>query len=116
MTTSQRVEVKQSEINEAISEDVRGVTVKVMLSLFDVPRTASADYDETARIIRLKFDYIGGHEQTIEKSSGDGVYLIVGKHSERLYGINIALSALLKASIVTPDSELVINVAEDRVE
>lgn len=115
MTTSQRVEVKQSEINEAVSENVKGVTVKVMLSLFDVPREASADYDKDARVFRLRFDYIGGEEQTIERPSGEGISLVVGKHSERLYGIDIALAALLQASIVDLNSELVINVAEDRI-
>ena len=115
MNTSQRVDVKQSEVNEATDEDVRGVTVRVMLSPFDVPRAASADYDKDGRIFRLKFEYLGSDEPTREKASGEGISLVVGKHSERLYGINIALTALLAASIVTPNSELLINVAEDRV-
>jgi hypothetical protein len=63
----------------------------------------------------LTFAYIGSDEQTLEKPCGEGISLIVGKHSERLYGIDIALSVLVQTGMGALNSELVINVAENRL-
>lgn len=115
MTTGNRLNIEQSDVNQAESKTEKGVSVKVMLSLFDVPQSAVADFDKDSNLISFTFEYLGGGEATIEKQGEKGISLVVGKSSGRLYGVNVALDSLPNA--VTPglDYELVINIAEEGV-
>ncbi|MEN6541474.1 hypothetical protein [Parvibaculum sp.] len=117
MTAPNRLDIQADEVNQAVDEKVRGVTVKVMLSPFDVPQSASAEFDKARRIIHLVFDYIGGDEPTVERFSDRGISLLVGKNSERLYGLDINVANFLPLLVGDKNKEIefVINVAEELV-
>lgn len=116
MSTPNRVNIKQEAVNPPVDQTTRGVTVKVMLSLFDVPEGASADFDKEKRVITLNFDYIGGEEPTVEKPGERAISLVLGKNSNRLYGIKIALDEMPEFEPGKFDYEFVIDVVEEGVE
>jgi hypothetical protein len=116
MSTPNRVNIEQKAVNAPENKTSQGVTVKDMLSLFDVPEGASADFDKEKRIISLNFDYIGGEETTVEKATENAISLVLGKNSNRLYGIKIALEKIPEFSPDKFDYELVIEVAEEGME
>lgn len=116
MNGPHRVNIEQKAINSLVDQTNEGVTVKVMLSLFDVPESAFADFDQDKRIICFDFDYIGGEEVSIEKPIGHAISLVLGKSSNRLYGIRVAVDELPQMEAGKSGSELVINVVEDNVE
>lgn len=114
MNNPSRINIEQRTVNKAADQTLHDVTVKVMLSLFDVPHSVDTKFDKEARIFRLIFDYIGDEEPSIKKQGDPAVSLLVGKNSGRLYEIDIAIDQLeFKGD--NSKYELVIDVAENSV-
>ncbi|WP_119460637.1 hypothetical protein [Rhodospirillaceae bacterium SYSU D60014] len=112
MNTGNRINIKQKDVNRAVTETDHNVTVKVMLSLFDVPQSTYADFDKEKRIMRLVFDYLGDDEPTVERPTDGAVSLLLGKFSERLYKVEIALDELPQINALTTNYDLVIDIVE----
>tara|TARA_E500000305_G_scaffold46423_1_gene36239 strand:+ start:518 stop:982 length:465 start_codon:yes stop_codon:yes gene_type:complete len=115
MTTLSHLNIRQDDVNRVENQTDHDVTVKVMLSMFDVPQSASAELEANENIIRFTFYYMGGEEPTLMSPSDEGISLKIGRASGRLYGIDVALDELNGVDVNNAD-ELVINVAEEGVD
>jgi hypothetical protein len=73
---------------------VRGVAVQVFVSPYDVPTEVTGGFDEKLSRFAIDFQYPLSDEPT-EVGQEDGVVTLrVGKHSQRLYRIEIDTHAL----------------------
>lgn len=73
--------------------EIRGVTVSVGLSPYDIPDAVRGGYDSSIEAFLIEFRYIGT-EPWVRKKAQDHLHLRVGKHTKRLYGIEIDTAAV----------------------
>lgn len=91
------VAVDESFINKPKAETIRGVNAITMLSPFDVPQSASCEFDEHSGTLTFKFIYLSDDKKYNVVSSGDGlVKLTIGKASDRVYKIEIGRACTQK--------------------
>lgn len=96
MSKWQRVEPKVvSEIRKAHQESkaVDGVKIELSVSPYDIPSEVRGDFDEGRRRFVIEFKYLQD-EPWILRASEPHVALRIGKHSHRLYGVEVDVNAL----------------------
>lgn len=71
----------------------KGIEINVYMSPYDVPLAIRADYDESKDRFGIHLKYISD-EPVTRRPGEDRVTFKVGKHSGRLYGIEIDTSNL----------------------
>src|SRR5262245_49867289 len=103
------IEVNPDELALDQDREVRGVTLRLRLSPYDVP-LAVTGRDEGGCFF-VKFRYITEDEKTTREQKDDHLWLHVGKNTGRLYAIEIDVNAL-KAHTVRLE---VINSAIDQM-
>ena len=87
------VTLDQTELNLPHQETVKGVTVEVMLSPYDIPSHVRGDYDSEIDKFVIEFKYLGA-EPTKYVRQSDSLSLRVGKNSGRVYAIEIDVDHL----------------------
>lgn len=86
-----QIHIKPEDISQLQDEKVGNVDVKIMCSPFDIPNDVSSSIVDGVKL-RIDFEYISNSEPKTQVSS-EGVSLIVGKNSKRIYEILIPLEA-----------------------
>jgi len=77
--------------NEAREKTIHGVHVEAFSSPYDVPEAVRGFFDKDTERCIFEFKYIGGDEPETDITD-DHIVLSVGKHSKRLYRIEIPWS------------------------
>lgn len=113
---SDKINLEAAKINQPVSEKNGSGSIKVMFSLFDVPERVYSVADKGAQQFGLRFEYLGGNEQTFVQSVNDGIDLELGKKSGRLYGIFMPLELMERAERSGKNYEIVFDLAEKGVE
>lgn len=68
---------------------IRGV-FRGKLSPYDVPERAEATYDASEKRFRIEFEYLTPNEPRVMKHvSENGITLWIGRHSSKLYAVEI---------------------------
>jgi len=84
------IEVDQRELNEPRRETLRnGAEVQVFVSPNDIPTFARAEFSKAEKRFVMEFRYLSGEEETVERPVDTNLKVFVGKHSNRLYRIEI---------------------------
>ncbi|MGK7913144.1 MAG: hypothetical protein AB4050_16955 [Synechococcus sp.] len=101
MKATKWVSLDPLSLNEAKPrmEIIRGRERQVMLSPYDVPKAIRGKLDEDRKRFAIEFSYIGNEDTSVESDANTAsshVYPRVGKHSGRLYGIEIDTEVLGK--------------------
>lgn len=87
------IRIDPSLSSEAIAPEQEGVQINLIMSPFDVPRFMRGSFDAASRRFIIEFKYIG--EEPIKRQESDkNITLRVGKHSGRLYGIEVNVEEL----------------------
>lgn len=76
-----------------VVEHEGGVTIEMSVSPYDVPNEVKGDFDKESKRFLIEFKYLQD-EPWKRESHGEHVFLRVGKHSHRLYGIEVDVTAL----------------------
>jgi hypothetical protein len=96
--------LKQNELDKGTPRNINGVEVVVFLSPYDIPEGVRGDFDESLNRFVIRFKYVGGPEEPNEpverESHDDHVTLVVGRHSHRLYRVEIDVMRLGANGIV----------------
>ena len=82
------------------TDAIQGRHTQVMLSPYDVPKAVRGKLDEENQRFAIEFSYIGSEDTALEENAGTGelhVHPRVGKHSGRLYGLEIDTEVLGEA-------------------
>jgi hypothetical protein len=82
------LEIIPKEFSESEHVQIRGVSVEVFLSPFDMPEAVRGSYDKDAKKFLIEFRYIGGDEP-LSSDSLEGATISIGKHSKRIYKIEL---------------------------
>lgn len=93
--------VPQSDINKPESKNHNGVKIQFMLSPADVPiawRERLDDAEGKPGIYIIEFKYLSSPEPVRTAEHGDGVEVIFGKNSKRVYSIAIDLNKVFHAA------------------
>lgn len=86
------INLDPTSFNEVQQMPLEGLNVEVFLSPYDVPEAVRGIRDERSNHFVIEFKYIGGEEPVETELQGDLAFKI-GKHSKRLYKIEIADAA-----------------------
>lgn len=78
--------------DKAETRSVRGVRIELLLSPYDVPDAMRGYFDERLDRFVIEFRYID--REPIRKVKNEHLVLRVGKHSRRLYGIEVDVEKL----------------------
>jgi hypothetical protein len=92
--------VPQSDINKPESKNRNGVKIQFMLSPADVPvawREILDDSESKPGKYIIEFKYYSSPEPTKLAEHGDGVQVVVGRNSKRIYSIIIDLMKVFDA-------------------
>ena len=81
------ISVDRMRLNAERSENIGGVTVRVMLSPYDIPTAARGSHDPHTGDFVIEFAYLDNEPWKIHPAGG--TTLRIGKRSGRLYGIII---------------------------
>lgn len=96
--------LNQKELDKGTPKKINGVEVVVFLSPYDIPDAVRGDFDESLNRFVIRFKYVGGTEEPnepVERESHDEhVTLVVGRHSHRLYRVEIDVVSLGANEIV----------------
>jgi len=92
---SEWAQVDTGEINKEVQKDIRGVTVKVSFSPYDVPRQFRGYREADSPFFIIEFKYLNDEKTITKKSSSDTpIELEVGENSQRIYKIKIHVEKL----------------------
>jgi hypothetical protein len=91
--TSKWIEVDPQAVNLPRTTKLDGVEVTVMMSPYDVPQALRGEYEEKNKRFVIEFRYLG-EEDTRDELYNEHVTLRLGKHSGRLYGIELDVDAM----------------------
>ncbi len=83
----QWLEIDQNDLFEPEIANMKGITVKVMLSPSDVPSAVRYYTDEDHEKLVVEFKYLSSKEKMVLKKSLNGAELLVGKNSRKIYKI-----------------------------
>ncbi len=95
---SEWVRLDSEKLNTPQQEAIRGVNITVRMSPYDVPEAVRGYYDEDQERFVIEFRYIG-EEPFRRKQKGKHITLRVGRHSGRLYGIEVDVKAMKAQSV-----------------
>jgi hypothetical protein len=87
MTTTKTVEIEPEKYNQTKEIRIQGATLFGSLSPFDVPREATATYDQQRKEFRIKLRYLTPDEPRATVDVAKEIVLLVGKNSGKLYEI-----------------------------
>ena len=90
---SEWVRLDSETLNTPQLEAIRGVNITVRMSPYDVPEAVRGYYDKALRRFVIEFRYIGD-EPLKPKQEGEYIKLRIGRHSGRLYGIEVDVDAM----------------------
>jgi hypothetical protein len=90
---SEWVPLDAASLSPARRQRIRGVDITVVMSPYDVPEAVRGQYDEDIHCFVIEFRYMGD-EQWVAQKHDDKITLRVGRHSGRLYGIEVNVDAL----------------------
>lgn len=90
---SEWVRLNAEKLNMPKRQAVRGADITVRMSPYDVPEAVRGYYDEELKRFVIEFRYIGD-EPFRQKQKGEHITLRMGRHSGRLYGIEVDVGAM----------------------
>ena len=90
---SEWVRLDAEKLNTPQLEAIRGVNITVRMSPYDVPEAVRGYYDEELERFVIEFRYIGD-EPFRQKQKGEHITLRIGRHSGRLYGVEVNVDAM----------------------
>jgi hypothetical protein len=91
---SEWLKLDPRKLNPARREQIRGVEVEVFLSPYDVPDAVRGDFDDEVRRFVIEFKYPTGGETLVSSDDDRHVRLFTGRHSGRVYRIEVDVEAL----------------------
>ena len=94
------VEIDWDKLDKPRQEQIRGVTVTVYFSPYDIPEAAQGEYDIAKECFVIRFRYLGGKEPIEYSDPKDDIQLGVGKQTQRLHEILVDVERL-KAGFIT---------------
>jgi hypothetical protein len=97
------VRLDTEKLNTPKPQDIRGVNITVRMSPYDVPEAVRGYYDQALQRFVIEFRYIGD-EPLKQEQQGEYITLRIGRHSGRLYGIEVDADAM-KARAVSVNFE-----------
>ena len=92
------VRLDAEKLNTPQSQAIRGVNITVRMSPYDVPEAVRGYYDEAQRRFVIEFRYIDD-EPLQKKQEGAHITLRIGRHSGRLYGIEVDVDAMKSQAV-----------------
>ena len=72
---------------------IRGVDIDLVISPYDIPEAVRGEYDKNLRRFVIEFRYMSDEPWEYDKYDS-GIALRIGRHSGRLYGIEVDVHAL----------------------
>lgn len=90
---SEWIQIDPASLNKEKQETIKGVEVRVFVSPHDVPEAIRGAFDNKIKRFVIEFQYIGD-EPTKRTKQDKYVDVVTGKNSNRLYAIEIDVSAL----------------------
>ena len=99
MQPSEWIQLDTSQLNKPRREKAGNLEINVFASPYDVPEAVRGYYDEEERRFTIEFKYMGESEQLVSDAQHEGVNLKIGRHSRRLYRIEIDTEALKAKTI-----------------
>lgn len=88
------IEVNPDELELEQDRKIRGVTVRLRLSPYDVPLQVSGQTEGSEGHFFIRFKYITEDEKTTQVPQDPHLSLHVGKNTGRIYAIEIDVKAL----------------------
>lgn len=88
------IKLDPEKLNKPKLETIQGVEVEVMLSPYDVPDAVGGNYDKERKRFVIEFKYASGDEPRSVEWHDQYVNFIVGRNSQRLYGLEIDVDAM----------------------
>lgn len=85
------VKLNPSEFNKSEHKVIHGVDLEVFLSPYDIPEAIRGAFQKESGKFVIEFKYIGGSEPLDEKDENESILLQIGRHSKRLYQIQVAI-------------------------
>lgn len=92
MNDDRWISLDPAQFSEAQQMSIEGLNVEVFLSPYDMPEAVRGLREEHPDKFVIEFKYIGGEEEVETETQGDLAFKI-GKHSKRLYSIEVADTA-----------------------
>lgn len=90
MTKTAWIRVDSGLAKTVALEDIRGITVSVQISPYDVPQAFRGFYDSNRGIFRIEFKYLDD-EEAVRKPGDKCVAFEIGQHSQKLLAIELAV-------------------------
>lgn len=95
---SEWLKLDRRTLNKPSRKSIRGADVTVFLSPYDVPEAVRGDVDEATGRFVIQLKYLGNPatpNEPLDTESEEGpLVLKVGRHSHRLYRVELDLAAL----------------------
>lgn len=85
------IKIDPANFGKAKRTSISGVSVEVYSSPFDVPEAVRGFYNKTEQKFVIQFQYIGGKEPLKTNVPAENIQLTIGRHSKRLYGIEMLI-------------------------
>jgi hypothetical protein len=103
-----------AEFSKAEHKSLHGVDVEVYLSPYDIPEAVRGSYNKENRRFLIEFKYIGGDEPLeTETDNRSGAILKIGRHSKRIYQIEIDMDStkekMIGLRLILPKVDRVLN-------
>ena len=95
---SEWVRLDAEKLNTPQLQAIRGVNITVRMSPYDVPEAVRGYYDKVQRRFVIEFRYIDD-EPLQKKQKGEHITLRIGRHSGRLYGIEVDIDAMKSQAV-----------------
>jgi hypothetical protein len=90
--------VDLNDINKPLEErdpSASGVSLQLFVSPYDVPQAVQGKYETAIKRFIIDFKYVNSAEEEFVKKPGNAnIEFIVGKESNRLYGISVDVDAI----------------------
>ena len=109
------IKVSQKDVNRPFKSKVKGISVTMMSSPFDVPVKAGFGFDEIDGCFFVEFKYLSSKEPKKRIDRDDGVNFIVGKKSEKVYRLEIDYNHFKATSASQIDLNLALEEAKFEV-
>lgn len=105
------IKLDQVALDQPSTESMHGADIEVHLSPYDIPEAARGYLSNDRRTFVLEFRYITTQEPLVTENPMHAVTVHVGRHSQRLYRLEIDLAKLDRRS-----DQLTVNIKREATE
>ena len=124
---SQWRKVDNEQVNRPTEEQIDGITIRMLVSPFDVPEAVRGDFNNARKTFAISFKYRAGEESLSEQRFDDDTVLFVGRASGRIYrieidlkrvmvnGVALELSVPVSGEVIAREAEQAIHGLSDRL-